>query len=291
MNKKKIIIGTAQLNNVYGIIKNQKKMNLKEFKKILYIMRKNKLHMFDTAENYNNLKILSKNLNDKDKIITKFKFDKDKIYDENKVKKFIVEILDNLNKNSIYGLLLHNPEVIKSKNFKIFFKLLNKLKKNRIKKIGFSCYKISEVKYILKHYDFHILQFPFNIFDQRIIEDPRIINLIKKKKIELHIRSIFLQGLLLDKKSQQLPFFSNWSKLFNKYNKYINWLGINSYSACLYFISQHNFYDKIIVGINNSKHLKELLRLLVYSKLKKHYNFVKFKSKNINLIIPYLWKN
>ena len=291
MIKKKIIIGTAQLNNIYGVIKNQKKMDLKEFEKILSLMKKNKLHMFDTAENYNNQKILAKKLNEKNKIITKFKFNKNKVYDENKVKEFIDEILNNLNKDSIYGLLLHNPEVIKSKNFKIFFNLLTKLKKNKIMKIGFSCYKISEIKYILKHYNFQILQFPFNIFDQRIIEDLSVLNLLKKKKIELHIRSIFLQGLLLDKKTQQLPFFSNWSKLFNRYNKYINRLGINSLSACLHFIVQHNFYDKIVVGVNNSKHLKELLKLLVYSKLKKNYNFVNFKSKSINLIIPYLWKN
>jgi len=129
MIKKKIIIGTAQLNNIYGVIKNQKKMDLKEFEKILSLMKKNKLYMFDTAENYNNQKILAKKLNEKDKIITKFKFDKNKVYDENKVKEFIDEILNNLSKDSIYGLLLHNPEVIKSKNFKIFFNLLTKLKK------------------------------------------------------------------------------------------------------------------------------------------------------------------
>ena len=47
----------------------------------------------------------------------------------------------------------------------------------------------------IKQNNFDIVQFPMNVFDQRLL-DKRIGNLIKKKKIEVHIRSIFLQGLL-----------------------------------------------------------------------------------------------
>ena len=71
-------------------------------------------------------------------------------------------------------------------------------KSNYFKNLGFSCYKIKEIYEILKKFDADIIQFPFNIFDQRLNNN----SLIKKikKKIKIQIRSIFLQGLLLNRK-------------------------------------------------------------------------------------------
>ena len=65
-----------------------------------------------------------------------------------------------------------------------------------VKKIGFSVYKSLDLKKFIKLYNFDIIQFPFNVFDQRILQK-KIQYMLKSKKIELHIRSIFLQGLLL----------------------------------------------------------------------------------------------
>ena len=49
------------------------------------------------------------------------------------------------------------------------------------------------------------MQFPFNVFDQRIL-DKKIQNLLIKKKIKVHMRSIFLQGLLLLPQKNQKNF-------------------------------------------------------------------------------------
>ena len=57
-----------------------------------------------------------------------------------------------------------------------------------------------ELDKYFNYYNFEVVQFPLNIFDRRII-DSGWLDKLKKKGVELHARSIFLQGLLLlDKK-------------------------------------------------------------------------------------------
>ena len=75
--------------------------------------------------------------------------------------------------------------------------ILKYLKKGKLaKKIGVSGYNPNEIKKILKIWKPDVIQLPFNIFDQRLISS-KVIDLLYKKKIEIHVRSIFLQGMLV----------------------------------------------------------------------------------------------
>ena len=68
--------------------------------------------------------------------------------------------------------------------------------KKKIKFIGVSLSNFRTFKSCLK-YNFDIIQVPLNVFDQRIL-NKKIINIIKRKNIAIHARSIFLQGSLLE---------------------------------------------------------------------------------------------
>ena len=73
-------------------------------------------------------------------------------------------------------------------------------KKNKvIKKIGISVYNKNELNEILKVFTPEIIQFPLNVFNQSF-NDKKYLQSLKHKGIELHARSIFLQGLLLKNK-------------------------------------------------------------------------------------------
>lgn len=62
-----------------------------------------------------------------------------------------------------------------------------------------SVYNKKEIDMVLSYYDFDIFQLPCNILDQRLIHNNTLEKLFSKK-IEMHARSVFLQGLLLMKK-------------------------------------------------------------------------------------------
>ena len=50
-----------------------------------------------------------------------------------------------------------------------------------------------------KKFPIDVVQVPFNILDQRL-NNNLFKKIISRKKIEVHVRSIFLQGILVDKK-------------------------------------------------------------------------------------------
>ena len=85
----------------------------------------------------------------------------------------------------------------------IYNSLLNLKTKKLVKKIGLSANNMDDILPIINKYHFDVVQIPLNVFDRRAI-DSGIIKYLKNKNIEVHVRSIFLQGLLLMKKKRKV---------------------------------------------------------------------------------------
>ena len=235
----KIVLGTANFFQKYGISK--KKINTKEIKKIFNFLKKNKIEYIDTANTYRLLKnINSKSIFKKIKVITKIKLPKknQRLFIES-IDKILKLDLDKFNQNKFESILLHNVNDIKSKNGQLFLKKFLDLKKKGLTKfLGVSIYEIKDFNFVIKKFKPDIVQFPANIFDQRFLEKNFLLRL-KKNKIKSQVRSIFLQGLILNdekskvilKKYKQHVYLKNLDNLCKKYN-------INRKEACLFFIKK-----------------------------------------------------
>ena len=81
------------------------------------------------------------------------------------------------------------------------------------KLIYVSIYNPEEINYAIKKFKFDIIQLPINLFDRKLI-DNGILSRLKKHGYEIHARSIFLQGLLLDSHRWK---FAKWSEIFRFY--------------------------------------------------------------------------
>ena len=123
-----------------------------------------------------------------------------------------LESLKNLKVTKINSLLLHDSSsLLNRKDSDTIYKILDELKQSKlVKNIGFSVYNPSELTILIKRYNFDVVQAPFNIFDRRILKSG-LSNILVRKKIDLHLRSIFLQGLLLAEQ--------DLDKKFSKYEK------------------------------------------------------------------------
>ena len=286
MNNQKIILGTAQFNNIYGISNNKIKLNNNEFLKIIKLMKAKKIYELDCADSYRNFHTLQEFLTKKFKITNKIVFNNKEKTDLNSIKqKFTKFYKNNL---EVENLLIHNCEYISSKKFKKFYDNLIILKKsNYFKNLGFSCYKIKEIYEILKKFDADIIQFPFNIFDQRL-NNNSLIKKIKKKKIKIQIRSIFLQGLLLNRKVRKKNQYKYAKKLFNNYDNFLIKNKISEIKACIGFIKQYNFYDNIVLGVDTFDQFKIFLE--IFTKYSNNLNYSFLTSKKSKIILPYLWK-
>ena len=201
------------------------------------------------------------------------------------------KILDKNKLDSIYGVLIHDPLLPLNENkWPTIYKGLLKLKKKGlIKKIGISIYNRFELDQILEIFTPDIVQFPLNVFDQSF-NDKKYLKSLKRKNIELHARSIFLQGILL-KDFRKHKYFIKWEDNFLKWNNFLKINKLSNLNACLKFVLQNNFVDKIIIGLGNKNHFHNFIsELKILSRdLSKNYDFNELHCDDKILKDPRYW--
>ncbi len=158
-------------------------------------------------------------------------------------------------------------------------------KKGLIKKIGYSINSPKELNSYFKKFKPDIIQTPLNVFDQRILNSGWMSQLFSKK-IEIHIRSIFLQGLLLIKKNKIPKKFLVYKKDFNKWYSWLRKNKMSQLEGCLNFVSSQKQVSKVVIGVDSAHQLKKILR----TKIKNDkLNFSILKTNKSKLINPRLW--
>lgn len=259
MDKERIIVGTANFGVRYGL--NKIRLQYKEVNQISQILNKNKIHVYDTAQSYGKSEKIIGKLKVKKKVYTKLVIKKtnnqrlEKIID-----KLIKASLKNLNTSQIEGIYIHNVQYF-LENKEIQLKTIKKLneykKKKIIKKIGFSLYTLEELNGVLKIFIPDMIQIPVNVLDQRFLKK-NIIKKIKKNKIEINARSIFLRGNLLN--NNELKSDKVYKKV-REFEKWCKFKDVDKVSACVNFVRKHKFINNIILGIDNKIQLEKILNI------------------------------
>ena len=278
----KLALGTVQFGLDYGILNTTGQAPLEEVKKVLKLAKEHNIDTLDTAARYGNSEqVLGEVGVNNYRIITKTTPLKNGV---DRVIKGFYQSLDNLNIGQVDGLLIHNIDDVKDKRFGDLFHKLNELKEEGlINKIGFSTYTPDQVDFLLENFDFDLIQVPFNIFDTRLIEGGQL-QALKKKNIEIHARSIFLQGVLLDFDNLS-SYFSKWKKQFDKYQSTVEKSGLSLLEYALNFTLNVQEIDKILVGVNSTDQLQEIVQAK-----KKQSSLSAFPIDDIALLNPGLWK-
>jgi aryl-alcohol dehydrogenase-like predicted oxidoreductase len=283
----KLALGTVQFGLDYGINNKTGQIPKKEVFKILDFASSNEIKLLDTAYNYGNSEkvigeFLKQNRNNF-KIISKLpnvKLEEVEIYFQ--------KTLLNLSISSIYGYLLHDFNLF-LENPSVLNKLIDLKKSKKIKKLGFSLYYPKDLEYLIKNnIGFDLVQVPFNIFDQRFA---KYFPLLKDKKVEIHIRSVFLQGLFF-KDPNTLP-----KKLIKAKSKLkivqvlAKKLNVSVSSVCLNFALLNSFIDQAIIGVDKLDDLKENLANLKHRKLVKdiYKELEKLHIIDEQIILPVNW--
>ena len=278
----KLALGTVQFGLDYGVTNHDGQVAIDEVKNILDYAKEKSIDTLDTASGYGNSEqVLGEVGVNNYRIITKTTPLKNGV--DGVIKDFH-QSLDNLNIGQVDGLLIHNIDDVKDKRFGDLFHKLNELKEEGlINKIGFSTYTPDQVDFLLENFDFDLIQVPFNIFDTRLIEGGQL-QALKKKNIEIHARSIFLQGVLLDFDNLS-SYFSRWKKQFDKYQSTVEKSGLSLLEYALNFTLNVQEIDKILVGVNSTDQLKEIVQAK-----KKQSSLSAFPIDDIALLNPGLWK-
>jgi aryl-alcohol dehydrogenase-like predicted oxidoreductase len=166
--------------------------------------------------------------------------------------------LETLRQKTLYALLIHNGADLLSADGKSLYDSVVQLKEQGlVEKIGFSAYGESEIDQVTSRYKIDLVQIPLNIFDQRLIQSGTLKRL-KELGVEIHARSIFLQGLLLMDTERLPKYFSNLESHVNRYREKLKELSISPLEAAIGFVAQVDEVDVAIVGVDNALHFEEI---------------------------------
>jgi aryl-alcohol dehydrogenase-like predicted oxidoreductase len=243
---KKIIIGSAQFGLKYGISNTKGKTQINEVDEILSFCNLNGIDSIDTAYAYGESeKVLGKLNISNFKIISKFIPQSKSIPSienqlDTSLKRLKIEYLD--------AYLAHRPLEVSAADWR----LLNKFKAaGKFKKIGFSFNEPWEVDSVIKRgFIPDIIQAPFNYLDNRFEEKLRMLK--DNYKVEIHTRSVFLQGLFFTDPNSLSTFFNPLKKELVKISKLDKKAG-----SLLKFVLSKDYIDKVVVGSNNLKQLEQ----------------------------------
>ena len=285
----KISIGSVQFGLDYGINNKKGIMPVQEIKSILEYSYNLGIRNIDTASVYGkSQQVLGKCDISKWNITTKISPIKKKENISENIYSEISKSLDYLKIDSVFSVLVHDSMQLLDPDLgNDIFRALELIKKKGLtKKIGISIYDpILLNKIINKYKTIDIVQAPLNILDRRLFLSGWI-NKLKKLDIEIQVRSIFLQGLLLMSYEDQVSKFSKWIHLWEIWNNWLSRSNISSLEACLNYASSIKQIDNIIIGIDSLDQLKQIVAI----KSDNNFNFPNnFYSNDTKLINPSLW--
>jgi aryl-alcohol dehydrogenase-like predicted oxidoreductase/spore coat polysaccharide biosynthesis protein SpsF (cytidylyltransferase family) len=276
LSGEKLVLGGVQFGMNYGINNSIGKPTNDEVEKILKTAIKHGIKHIDTARSYGSSEnLIGSYVNHKHRkkisISTKLSSldgcpdDSDHETVRTYIRESILSSCMNLKCSQIDYLLLHRVEQL----YKWGDTLIESLQELKIEgfidKIGASVQNINELNNMLDNENIMLIQMPFNIIDRRwdgLID--KIKKIKKQRGLIIHVRSVFLQGLLLTQDKEK------WQRAnVNNPHEIIEWLGKMSLShgnnslieLCLSFVRSQNWIDGIVVGVETEMQLLENLKI------------------------------
>ncbi len=283
----KIALGTAQFGLAYGIANPQPQISYSESQAILDYAFKRGVSMLDTAMGYGDSEIRLGEMGMQSwKVISKLPEVPTGVNTANWIHSVVKGSLDRLKIKCLHGLLLHRPSQLQDLNGREIYSALQKLKSEGfVQKIGVSIYKPSELDEIFSVGDVDIVQTPLSLFDRRIITSGWLDRLVTRG-VEVHARSVFLQGLLLMSPSKRPKKFNHWSQIWEDHQSWLNETGLSSLEASLGYVLGISEIDRVVVGVNSLDHISEILMTKIKGQAVSAPNF------NVNdegLLNPLSW--
>ena len=284
----KIALGTAQFGLPYGISNVNGQVESTEINKILDFARSAGISMLDTAIAYGNSE---ENIGATDsvgfEIVTKLP---PLTGAETSVTSWVRSQTENslakLKRKSIYGLLLHNPADLLGVHGNELSESLALLKQDGlVEKVGISIYAPTELDSLISRYMPDIVQAPLNVFD-RLLETSGWLTRLSKMNVEVHVRSVFLQGLLIQQPNQRSANFEKWNKEFVKFDSWTESRQVSPLAACLGHVLSYPEIAKVIVGVTSTNELVEIIAAATVDSQRAPDNL---QSSDLELIQPINW--
>ena len=257
----KLALGTAQFGLNYGIASPQPQVGFAEAKAIINYASGHGMTMLDTAMGYGDSEARLGEIGVSGwKVVSKLP----EVPTRGDVKNWITDaVKSSLNKlkiDSLYGLLLHRPDQLSGKTGPEIYETLQRIRvSGLVEKVGVSIYQPSELEDVFSVGDVDLVQSPLSVLDRRLITSGWLKRLADRG-VEVHARSVFLQGLLLMSAEQRPREFDRWSSLWSRYHEWVRVSGRSPLDICLSYVSSIPQVQQVVVGVNSLEHIEKIFQ-------------------------------
>ncbi len=253
-------LGTVQWGMSYGVANTTGQTPQKEVEDILDEARKHGISVLDTASQYGEAEsVLGQNVLDGFRIITKTpSFAKSEISAEQvaELSSTFRRSLDRMSCERLYGLLLHRVDDLFVPGGGALVLAMEDLKaQGLVNKIGVSVYDGPQIDAVLRVLRPDIVQLPLSVLDQRLLRSGHLEKL-KEAGVEIHVRSVFLQGLLLMPLAQLSAYFEPLRPLLLRWHAAVAERGLTPTQAALAFVRDLPGVDVALVGVDSARQFR-----------------------------------
>ncbi len=288
-------LGTAQFGMRYGVSNTNGTPSLDEVGAILEFAAAHGVNIIDTAPAYGTSEeVLGKCLpgNHRFNIVTKTTTHKGGTVGGQQVRQLnetFHQSLNRLRQKSIYGLLVHHADDLLCEGGKrLFDAMLLLQKKGLVEKIGVSVYTGSQIDRILDTFEIDMIQVPLNVFDQRLVRSGHLAAL-KRRGVEVHVRSVFLQGLLLMSPESLNPYFEHAGQRFREYSQFLEERGLTLLEGPLSYVAALPEVDAMTVGVTTLVEMRQVVNARTVRPIESA-DFAAVACDDEKVINPSLWR-
>lgn len=178
----------------------------------------------------------------------------------------IAESLTALKRETLDCLLLHRAAHMTAFDGAVWERLLERLEDGALLSLGVSVSSPQEALAALDQPDVLHLQLPFNILDWRWREAGVIDRIRERAHVTIHVRSIYLQGILAANDPAVWPGIDGTdpAELIRYIDTFARAFGRDSAAdLCLAYARGQDWVDGVVVGMETEEQLEQNLRLSI----------------------------
>jgi len=282
----RIVLGGAQLGLPYGILNGGETLSREEVARILDTAVDHGIDSIDTAIAYGQSEsIIGETSQNRFNIISKLPPLPVDISNVSEwVHSQVQGSLSRLKCTSLDALLLHRPQDLTgAQGVELYAAIESLMAEKMIDRFGVSIYSPDDLEGIIGTFDIHVVQAPLNVFDRRILG---VTDQLSALNIEVHVRSIFLQGVLIASPQDRPQRFEPWSEHFALFDEWVRSSGVSAMACCMGFALQQSGIAKLVIGTTSAESLDEIMNSIPNSVLEVPTHL---QSSVEQLIDPRIW--
>ena len=258
-------LGTVQFGLDYGVTNARGQPAADEVKRIVDLALSHGISTFDTAPAYRSESVLGNALADRAggvRLVTKTAPTPGRTIDVGAVETVVAAFegsLADLGVPAVAGLLVHHGRELTRPGGRRLADAIRDLRRRElVERIGFSVYDPEELEAAVAVLQPEIVQLPLNLVDQRFL-DSGAIGRLAQGGVEVHVRSAFLQGILLERGPDLPVGLAGLMPIVDELERIAAEAGVSRLVAPLRFCLTTPGVSTVLVGVNSTRELEGVL--------------------------------